>query len=93
MLVTLGGGGQRGVGEPEWQRRGEVGSEGRGGGAEGFKSCLPAGGGSITFEQPHPFSSWVVDFPVILTGVLSPRSGEIKTVNMSTNMMLLIADE
>lgn len=76
------------------ERRGaEWGGGGLGGWAEGFKSCLPAGGGSITFEQPHPFSSWVVDFPVILTGVLSPRSGEIKTVNMSTNMMLLIADE
>lgn len=63
----------------------------RGGGS--FKSCLPAGGGSITFEQPHPFSSWVVDFLVILTGVLSSSSGEIKTVNMSANMILLIIDE
>lgn len=25
-------------------------------GGEGFKSCLPAGGGSIAFEQPHPSS-------------------------------------
>lgn len=32
MLVTLGGGG--GGGEPEWQRRGEVGSEGRGVGGQ-----------------------------------------------------------
>lgn len=64
--------------------------KGRGG---GFKSCLPAGGGSITFEQPHPFSFWVVDFLVILTGVLSSSSGEIKTVNMSANMILLIIDE
>lgn len=63
------------------------------GGGEGFKSCLPAGGGSITFEQPHPFSFWVVDFLLILTGVLSSSSGEIKTVNVSTNMILLITDE
>lgn len=68
----------------EWQKRG---------GGEGFKSCLPAGGGSITFEQPHPFSFWVVDFLVILTGVLSSSSGEIKTVNMSANVILLITDE
>lgn len=38
-----------GGGEPELQRRG--------GGGESFKSCLPAGGGSITFEQPHPSSA------------------------------------
>lgn len=27
-------------------------------GGVGFKSCLPAGGGSIAFEQPHPSSKW-----------------------------------
>lgn len=32
-------------------------------------------------------------FLVILTGVLSSSSGEIKTVNMSANMILLITDE
>lgn len=71
----------------EWQKKG------RRRGGEGFKSCLPAGGGSITFEQPHPFRFWVVDFLVILTGVLSSSSGEIKTVNMSANMILLIIGE
>jgi len=64
-----------------------------GGEREGFKSCLPAGGGSRAFEQPHPFSFWVVDFLVILTGVLSSSSGEIKTANMSANKILLITDE
>lgn len=67
--------------------------KGGGGWGKGFKSCLPAGGGSITFEQPHPFSFWVVDFLVILTGVLFCSSREIKTVNLSANTMLLITDE
>lgn len=58
-----------GVGEFEWQKRG---------GGDGFKSCLPAGGGSRTFEQPHPFSFWVVDFLVILTGVLSSAQEKLK---------------
>lgn len=60
----------------------------------GFKSSLPAGGGSITLERPHPFQPvglWTS--PLILTGVLSTSSGEIKTVNVSENMILLITDE
>lgn len=63
-----------------------------GGKGGGFKSCLPAGGGSITFEQPHPSSAgpWTL---LILTGVLSCSSDEIKTVNVSANVMLLITDE
>lgn len=47
----------------------------KGRGWNGFKSCLPAGGGSITFEQPHPFSLWA---PSILTGVSSSSSGKLK---------------
>lgn len=66
---------------------------GKGREGKGFKSCLPAGGGSITFEQPHPFSFWVVDFLVILTGVLFCSSREIKTAKLSANTMLLITDE
>lgn len=73
-----------GVGAFEWQKRG---------GGEGFKSCLPAGGGSRALQRPHPFTFWAVDSLLILTGVLSFSSGEIKTVNMSANKILLISGE
>lgn len=63
------------VGGFEWQKRRE---EAGGGGGRASKSCLPAGGGNITFEQPHPSSLWVRGLCccVILTGVSSSSSGE-----------------
>lgn len=72
-----------GVAEPEWQRGGgqEVvvgGAGGRWGGEKASKAAYQQVAAALRLSSPTPPACGVVDSLLILTGVLSRRSGEIK---------------